>query len=78
MQKRRIVPSELIHIWKNEPCEAGDTLSGGSNVKDLLHLKYIETTESGYVTTREGKFYIQRLIEYLDKNCSEDVFLFGK
>ena len=65
---RRIIPSELIHIWKTEPCEAGDTLSGGSNVKDLYRLGYIEKTESGYVTTKEGKRYVQRLIEFLDKN----------
>ncbi len=65
--QRKIVPSELFHIWKNEPCEAGDTLSGGSNVKDLYHLGYIEKTQTGYVTTKEGKFYIQRLIEFLDK-----------
>lgn len=67
MPKRTIKPSELFHIWKTEPCEAGDTLSGGSNVKDLLHLGYIETTQSGYVTTKEGKRYVQRLIEFLDK-----------
>lgn len=73
MITRRIIPSELIHIWKNEPCEAGDTLSGGSNVKDLLQLKFIESTDKGYVTTFHGKIYIQRLIELLDLNYSNTI-----
>lgn len=65
---RRIVPSELIHIWKTQPVLAGDTLSGGSNVKDLLHFGYIDCTNNGYVTTEKGNLYVQKLIEFLDKN----------
>lgn len=63
----KITPSELIHIWKNEPCEPGDTLSGGSNVAELKRFGLIESSCSGYVTTANGKRIVQRLIEYLDK-----------
>lgn len=62
-----IQPSELIHIWKCEPCPAGDTLSGGERVAALLRNRLIETTENGYVTTEKGKYIVQRLIEHLDK-----------
>ena len=62
-----IQPSELIHIWKFEPCEAGDTLSGGEKVKTLLREKLIEVTADGYVTTEKGKYIVQRMIEHLDK-----------
>lgn len=63
----KIKPSELIHIWKCEPCEAGDTLSGGENVKNLQRLGLIQSTDAGYVTTSKGKFIVQRMIEHLDK-----------
>lgn len=62
-----IHPSELIHIWKCEPCRPGDTLSGGERVGDLLRNRLIETTPEGYVTTDQGKYIVQRLIEHLDK-----------
>lgn len=63
----KIKPSELIHIWKCEPCEAGDTLSGGENVSTLKRNGLIQSTEAGYVTTSKGKYIVQRMIEYLDK-----------
>lgn len=63
---KKIKPSELIHIWKTEPCLAGDTLSGGSNVKDLMSSDLIEPTPEGYVTTSKGKQTVQRFIEFLD------------
>jgi hypothetical protein len=63
----KIRPSELIHIWKCEPCEAGDTLSGGESVATLKRLGLIQPTEAGYVTTSKGKFIVQRMIEHLDK-----------
>ncbi len=63
----KIKASELIHIWKMEPCQAGDTLSGGSNVADLRRAGLIEPTESGYVTTSKGKYIIQRIVEHLDR-----------
>lgn len=59
--------SELIHIWKCEPCEAGDTLSGGDRVSTLKRLGLIENTASGYITTPKGKYIVQRLVEHLDK-----------
>lgn len=62
-----IHPSELIHIWKCEPCQAGGMLSGGERVKTLLRNRLIEVTEDGYVTTDKGKYIVQRLIEHLDK-----------
>lgn len=63
----KIKPSELIHIWKCEPCEAGDTLSGGENVANLKRLGLVQPTDAGYVTTSKGKFIVQRMIEHLDK-----------
>lgn len=63
----KIKPSELIHIWKCEPCDAGDTLSGGENVANLKKLGLIQQTDAGYVTTSKGKYIVQRMIEHLDK-----------
>lgn len=63
----KIKPSELIHIWKCEPCEAGNTLSGGENVSTLKRNGLIQSTEAGYVTTSKGKYIVHRMIEYLDK-----------
>ncbi len=63
----KIKPSELMHIWKCEPCEAGDTLSGGESVKNLQRLGLIQSTDSGYITTSKGKYIVQRMIEHLDK-----------
>ncbi len=63
----KIKASELIHIWKCEPCESGDTLSGGETVANLKRLGLIQSTEAGYVTTSKGKFIVQRMIEHLDK-----------
>lgn len=65
--KDTIKPTELIHIWKCEPCAAGDTLSGGENVANLVLLGLIEPTEAGYVTTSKGKHIVQRMFEHLDK-----------
>ena len=62
-----IHPSELLHIWKCEPCETGDTLSGGERVANLKRLGLIQATEAGYVTTSKGKRIVQRLIEHLDR-----------
>ncbi len=63
----KIQPSELIHIWKCEPCEAGDTLSGGETVKNLQRLGLIQSTDIGYITTSRGKYIVQRMIEHLDR-----------
>lgn len=63
----KISPSELIHIWKCAPCEAGDTLSGGENVANLKRLGLIQQTEAGYIVTSKGFRIVQRMIEYLDK-----------
>lgn len=60
-------PTELIHIWKCQPCEAGDTLSGGDSVKKLVRLGLIHQSQDGYMTTQRGNFIVQRLFEYLDK-----------
>lgn len=60
-------PTELIHIWKCQPCESGDTLSGGDSVKTLVRLGLIHQSQSGYMTTPRGNFIVQRLIEHLDK-----------
>jgi hypothetical protein len=65
--ENKIHPSELIHIWKCEPCEAGDTLSGGERVAALKRLGLIKGTDLGYVTTSQGKHIVQRLIEHLEK-----------
>ena len=62
----KLHPSELIHIWKTEPCLSGDTLSGGENVSNLKRNGLIESTEFGYITTSKGKYIVQRLIEHLD------------
>lgn len=67
MSTERFSSSDLFCIWKTEPCEAGDTLSGGENVAQLKRLGLIENTESGYVTTLKGRVTIQLLIEHLDK-----------
>ena len=50
-----------------EPCDAGDTLSGGENVANLKKLGLIQQTDAGYVTTSKGKYIVQRMIEHLDK-----------
>ncbi len=63
----RIIPSELFAIWKTQPTEPGDTLSGGENVANLVRLGLIEKTAAGYICTPKGAAVIQRLIEYLDK-----------
>ena len=65
--KERFKATELIHIWKCEPCESGDTLSGGESVASLKRLGLIRKTDAGYITTRLGKHIIQRMFEYLDK-----------
>lgn len=63
-----VYPSELLHIWKLEPCMAGDTLSGGERVNALKRAGLIEyVEEAGYVTTSKGKRVVQLLIEHLDK-----------
>lgn len=43
--ENKFCPSELIHIWKCEPCEDGDTLSGGERVAALKRLGLIAPTE---------------------------------
>ena len=63
----KIHPSELFHIWKCEPCQSGDTLSGGENTANLKRLGLVKYTELGYITTSKGKYVIQRMIEHLDK-----------
>jgi len=63
----KIKPTELIHIWKCEPCEEGDTLSGGENVAALKRYGLIQLTEAGYITTRKGEYIVQRMIEHLDR-----------
>lgn len=63
----KIKPSELIHIWKCQPCEAGDTLSGGENVANLKRLGLVQQTEAGYMTTSKGNYIVQRMFEHLDK-----------
>lgn len=60
-------PTELIHIWKCQPCEPGDTLSGGDSVKNLVRLGLIQQSQAGYMTTPKGNFIVQRLFEHLDK-----------
>ena len=63
-----INPSELIHIWKNEPCFSGDTLSGGERVSKLKRAGLIHyEDDKGFSTTSKGKRVIQLLIEHLDK-----------
>lgn len=64
--QEKFKPSELICIWKNEPCEPGDTLSGGESVRNLVRLGLIESTSAGYVTTSAGKSVVQNMIEFLD------------
>lgn len=62
-----IKPSELIHIWKTQPCQSGDTLSGGDAVKKLVRLGLITSTPLGYYTTTLGNKIVQKFIEKLDK-----------
>lgn len=62
-----IKPSELIHIWKTQPCQAGDTLSGGEAVKKLIRLGLVTNTPLGYYTTPLGNKIVQKFIEKFDK-----------
>lgn len=63
----KISIAELFCIWKTQPCEAGDTLSGGETVACLRREGLIHPTEKGYVVTQKGEQVIQKIISEIDK-----------
>ena len=60
MKKINVI--ELFHIYITQPCEAGDTLSGGEHVAHLRRLGLIANKENGYVVTDKGQYVLDRII----------------
>lgn len=63
-EKIKIKPSELIRIWKDQPCQWFDQ----SNSGDLLKLDLIAISNDGYVTTQNGEHLVQKMLLFLDSN----------
>lgn len=69
---KKIYFSELLCIWKTQPCQAGDTLSGGERVADLRRKGLIEATEKGYIVTPAGQRVFDMIVGKID---TEGVFI---
>ena len=64
-----IKPSELFHIFINQPISAGDTLSGGAVVSALVHHGLVlEDTDGRYIVTKRGLDVLHSIIEAAEQN----------